>query len=214
MGSKWNFAWWVIFRWYCSSKIRISSKSVKLFQSCGGRNLPIHIDLAIGLYTSLYYHTTRDYYYYYYHFRALYEGLPGCASTRRNIHPLTWPDHHPSFIIFFHLQQSIASCLFDSHASWSFCTTSVQVLVGLPVGLEPSTSYSIHFFTQSVSSFRNTCPHHRSLFWCSTKIILSILSLSLNSLLGTLSFTLTSHIHLAIFISVCWSATSFSFLTG
>jgi len=39
-----------------------------------------------------------------------------------------------------------------------------QVLFGLPFGLAPSTSYSIHFFTQSLSSFRNTCPYHRSLF--------------------------------------------------
>jgi len=35
-----------------SSKIRISSKSVKRFRSCGGRNLPIPTDLAIGLYTT------------------------------------------------------------------------------------------------------------------------------------------------------------------
>ena len=39
-------------------------------------------------------------------------------------------------------------------------------------------------------------------------------SLSLISLLGTLSFTLTSHIHLTILISALWSATSFSFITG
>ena len=43
-----------------SSKIRISSKSVKRFRSCGGRNLAIPIDLAIGLYNSLYYRTSRD----------------------------------------------------------------------------------------------------------------------------------------------------------
>ena len=36
----------------------------------------------------------------------------------------------------------------------------------------------------------------------------------LNSLLGTLSFTLTLHIHLTILISARWSATSFSLLTG
>jgi len=36
----------------------------------------------------------------------------------------------------------------------------------------------------------------------------------LKSLLGTSSFTLTSHIHLTILISIRWSATSFSFLTG
>jgi len=98
-------------------------------------------------------------------------------------------DHHPIFISFFHLPQS----LFKLRAWQSFCTTSFHVLFGLPLGLEPSTSYSIHFFTQSVSSFHNTCPYHRNLFGCSINIISStgIPSLSLNSLLGTLSFTLT-----------------------
>jgi len=67
----------------------------------------------------------------------------------------------------------------------SFCTTSLHVLFGLPLGLETSISYSIHFFTQSVSSFRNTCPYHCNLFCCSTKIISSIPSLPLNFLLGT-----------------------------
>ena len=41
-------------------------------------------------------------------------------------------------------------------------TTSFQVLFGLPLGLEPPTSYSMHFFTQS--SFRCTCPYQRSLW--------------------------------------------------
>ena len=67
---------------------------------------------------------------------------------------------------------------------------------------------------QPLSSFRNTCPYHGSLFCCSISIISSIPSLSLNSLLGTLSFTLTLHIHLTILISARWSTTSFSFLTG
>ena len=67
--------------------------------------------------------------------------------------------------------------------------------------LEPFTSYSIHFFTQSVSSFRSTCPYHHNLFCCSINIISSIPSLSLSSLLGTLSFTLTLHIHLTILVS-------------
>ena len=39
-------------------------------------------------------------------------------------------------------------------------------------------------------------------------------SLSLSSLLGSLSFSLTPHIHLTILISARWSATTFSFLTG
>ena len=56
-----------------------------------------------------------------------------------------------------HLLQSIASSLFNLRAWQSFSTTSLQILFGLPLGLAPSTLYSIHFFTQSVSSFCNTC---------------------------------------------------------
>ena len=81
-----------------------------------------------------------------------------------------------------------------------------------PLGLEPSTSYSIDFFTQSVSSSRSTFPYHRSLFCSSISIISSIPGLSLNSLLGTLSFILTLHIHLTILISARLSATWISFL--
>jgi len=33
------------------------------------------------------------------------------------------------------------------------------------------TSYSIHFFTQSLCLFRSTCPYHRNLFSCSTEIM-------------------------------------------
>jgi len=124
------------------------------------------------------------------------------------------PTHHPDrpvFISFFHLPRSIASSLFKLRAWQSFCTTSLHVLFGLPLGLEPSTSYSIHFCTQSLSSFCNTCPYHCSLFCCSINIISSIPSLPLNSLLGTLCKTtpwclyvttnyLTSHnIHSKIF---------------
>ena len=52
---------------------------------------------------------------------------------------------------------------------------------------------------------------------CSAVILmlchLYLLSLSLSSLLGSLSFSLTPHIHLTILISARWSATTFSFLT-
>jgi len=48
-----------------------------------------------------------------------------------------------------------------------FCTTSLH---GLPLGLTPSTSYSLHFFIQTLSSFRSTCPYNRNLFCCSTEI--------------------------------------------
>ena len=48
----------------------------------------------------------------------------------------------------------------------------LQVLFGL---LVPSTSYSIHFFTQP-SSFRRTCPYQRSLFYCNTNAVTQSLS--------------------------------------
>jgi len=85
--------------------------------------------------------------------------------------PTHHPDYHPVFISFFHLLRSITSFLFKLRAWQSFCTTSLHVLCGLPLGLKPSTSYSLHFFTQSVSSFRNTCPYHRNLFCYSINII-------------------------------------------
>ena len=59
------------------------------------------------------------------------------------------PDHHPIFISF--MIHSIVP--FKLRAWQSLCTTSFQVLFGLPLGLEPSTSYSIHFFTQSCVFF-------------------------------------------------------------
>ena len=48
----------------------------------------------------------------------------------------------------------------------------------LPLSLAPSTSYSIHFFTQSLSSFCSTCPYHRNLLCCSKEIMSSNPSLS------------------------------------
>ena len=115
-------------------------------------------------------------------------GTTWVSRYQKKHSPAHHPDHHPIFISFFHLPRSIASSLFKLRAWQSVCTTSVHVLFGLPLGLELSTSYSIHFFTQSLSSFRSTCPYHRNLFCCSINIISSIPSLSLNSLLGTLSF--------------------------
>ena len=100
--------------------------------------------------------------------------------------PTHHPDHRPIFISFFHLLRSIASSLFKLCARQSFCTTSFHIVFGLPLGLE----LFIHFFTQSVSSFCNTCPYHCSLCCCSISIISSIPSLSLNSLLVTLIFYL------------------------
>jgi len=51
--------------------------------------------------------------------------------------PTRHPDHHPIFVSFFCLLQSIASSLFKLYAWQSFCTTSLHVLFGLPLGMEP-----------------------------------------------------------------------------
>jgi len=98
------------------------------------------------------------------------------------------PDHRTSFINFLHLLRPIASFLFSLCARLSSLTTSLQVLFGLPLGLGPSTSYSLHFFTQSSKCFCSTCPYQRSLFCCNTSGMSSIPSLSFSSLLGNLSF--------------------------
>jgi len=52
-------------------------------------------------------------------------GLAEWAGTRTNTHH---PDHHPIFISFYHLLQSIASSLLKLRAWQSFCTTSLHVL--------------------------------------------------------------------------------------
>jgi len=124
--------------------------------------------------------------------------------------------HSPIMVINHPLSaiMIMASSIFSLCAGPSFSTISVQVFFCLPLGLAPSTSYSIHFFTRSLSSFCITFPYHRNLFCCSTEIMSSIPSLSLNPLLGTLSGSFTPHIHLTILISVRWIATSFSFFTS
>ena len=127
------------------------------------------------------------------HTQSLNGPLSGTTRVSRyqNKHsPIhTHPVHQTSFINFLHLLQSIASSLFNLRAWQSFSTTSLQVLFGLLLGLRPSTSYSIHFFTQSSSSFHNTWPYYRSLFCCNTSVMSSIPNLSLSSILGNLSFS-------------------------
>jgi len=85
----------------------------------------------------------------------------------------------------------------------------------LPLDMAPCTSYSIHIFVQSLSSVCNICPYHHKLFCCSIEIMSSNLSLSLerNTTWNSVFYLNMSHIHLAILVSACWSATSFSFPT-
>ena len=121
-------------------------------------------------------------------FNGLWSGRTRAGRYQKKHSPThTHPDHRTSFITFLHLLRSMASSFFILCAWQSSRTTSLQVLFGLPLGLGPSTSYSIHFFTQS-SSFCSTCPYQRSLFCCNTNVMSSIPSLSLSSLLGNLSF--------------------------
>jgi len=103
-------------------------------------------------------------------------GHPGTRARwyqKKHSRTHTYRGHQSAFICFLHLHVlwSMASSLFNLRACQSFCTTSVQVFFGIPLGLAPATSYSIYFFTQSLSSFCSTCPCHRSLFRCSTEII-------------------------------------------
>jgi len=75
--------------------------------------------------------------------------------------------HHPPTILIIIQFLSASSIYCDPQhppcsnyvLAWqSFCTASLHVFFGLPLGLEPSTSYS-----QSGSSFRNICPYRRNL---------------------------------------------------
>ena len=101
-------------------------------------------------------------------FNGLWSGTTRVGRYQKKHSPThTHLDHRASFITFLHLQWSMASSLFNLRA-WqsSLC-------------LEPSISCSIHFFTQSSSSFRNTWPYQRSLFCCNTNAMSSTPSLSL-----------------------------------
>jgi len=143
---------------------------------------------------------------------------PGQLSwdgMRRNIHPLTHVlvIKHPLSDSSIYYDQYILLVQFACLTVF-FHNLCPSFLWSTPLGLALSSSYSIHFFTQSLSSFRSTCPYHRNLFCCSSKIMSSNPSLFLNPLLGTLSFSLMPHIHLTILISASGSATWFSSLMG
>jgi len=113
------------------------------------------------------------------HILATFTFLPRWAGARRNIHPLT------SIVIIRHplSTSSLYYSLQHRHCSIyvlesSFLQSLFRSSFGLLLGLEPSTIYSLHFFTQSSSSFHSTCPYHRSLFFCNTSAMSSIPNLS------------------------------------
>jgi len=126
-------------------------------------------------------------------------GEPVPEETFTHSHP-SWSSNIP--ICFLHLLRSMASSLFNLCTLESFSTISLQVFFGLPLGLAPSTSYSIHFFTQSLSSFCSTYPYHHNLFCCSTKIMSSNPSLSLSTLYLGLYLLASRHTSILPFSSL------------
>jgi len=84
----------------------------------------------------------------------------------------------------------------------SFLTQSLQVFFGRPLCLIPSTSHVIQCLTQSLSSFRSTCPNHLNLLYLIITLTGSNPKSSPSSSLFFLSFSLTPYIHLIILISV------------
>ena len=69
-------------------------------------------------------------------FNGLWSGTTRVGRYQKEHSPThTYPDHRASFIIFLHLQRSMASSLFNLRAWQSSRTTSFQVFFGLPLGL-------------------------------------------------------------------------------
>jgi len=125
--------------------------------------------------------------------RPCYGPLSGTTRVSRyqkKHSPTHHPYHHPIFISFFHLLWSIASSLFKLRAWQSFCTSSlVYLLVWSPPPHIPyisSPNLCLLFAT-----YTHTIPTY---FALEPRLYHLIPNLSLNSLPGTLSFTLTLHI--------------------
>jgi len=93
-----------------------------------------------------------------------------------------------------------------------FCTTSLQVLFGLPLDLESSTSYCIHLFTQSVSFFLQHTPIPLQPVCCSTKSLSTLLDTVMCLVGRKILLNRSNSLNVTfILISAGWSATSFSF---
>ena len=98
--------------------------------------------------------------------------------------------------------------------STTFLTQSHQVFFGRPLCLIPSTYHVIQSLTQSLSSFRSTCPNHLNLLFLIIWLTGSNPTSSLSFSLFFLSFSFTPHIHLIILISVRFSFNSCSTFIG
>ena len=117
-----------------------------------------------------------------------------------------WVNTHPPTILII--------CLLPSTTIYSILPVQTMCLAIFLHNLSPcpvwSTSWSgalhliFHTFLHPISVFFSQCiPIPLQPVCCSISIISSMPSLSLISLLGILSFTLTLHVHLTILISAC-----------
>jgi len=103
---------------------------------------------------------------------------------------------------------TIASSMFNLRAWQSFCTTSLQVLFGLLLGLDWSPPpHSPHI------SLPNQCllfaKHAHAIAAC-----FAVVPRLYHLFLISLSITWDFMFYLSVLISACWSTTLFSFLTG
>ena len=103
-------------------------------------------------------------------------------------------------VIFLQAQRS---CIIFSFMPIAFMSLSTQlhVFLGAPLPTSPVTFILVHFFTQSFSSLRSTCPNHLNLalwIWFSTNSMLEWLK---SSSLCLLSFKDTPHILRTIILS-------------
>jgi hypothetical protein len=100
---------------------------------------------------------------------------------------------HP-WISLLHFTLSCTS-FSDKYILFISFAMSPQVLLGLSLGLLPSTTNSVHFLTQPSSPFLLTCPNHVNLLLLHTSPIVSTSTLSL-------SFELVlSHAHFSLAMS-------------
>ena len=185
-----------------------------MLQGCGCKSDDALIRFSIGCWHDMVYWRMMDART---HTKPFYGPLSGSTPVSRykkkHSSTHTPPAHQPSLSASsIYREPWHHPCSF--HIFGNLCTTSNDVLFGLPMGLEPSTSYSIHFFTQSLSSFCNTCPYHRNLFCCSNDVMPTIPSLSLNSLFKLYPST-SHHTSTWPFLSLSSEVSShFLFLTG
>ena len=115
-------------------------------------------------------------------FNGLLSGTTPVGQYQKKHSPAhNHPDHRISFIIFLHLQRSVASSLFSLWAWQSSWTTSVQVLFGLPLGLGNSTSYSMHFFTQSSHLFAAHAHTNAACWYAAIPMLCHLYLVSLSS---------------------------------